>query len=236
MIGFTDPCNVEFSFAMSVTRVHEDPRVTKPYSDAQWTAIGDLGRRVDADLAKHDVRLTQGGEPTFVSIDDMDGPEWNYAASSPKKRELAETLLHRLAGTFAKGGFLHMGQGKWYPGEPLPRWALGVYWRTDGKPLWRDPALIADTPHAGQSRHRDRAQRFATVLATALGARSCLRDHGARGRPASCWSTNRRCRRTSIRCRPISRSRASVRASRDCCSRVSTARPDSCCRCARSLR
>ena len=168
VIGFTDPCSVEFSFAMSVTRVHEDPRVTKPYGDAQWSAIGALGRRVDADLAKHDVRLTQGGEPTFVSIDDMDGPEWNYAASSPKKRELAESLLRRLADSFAPGGFPHMGQGKWYPGEPLPRWAVGVYWRTDGKPLWRDRTLIADTRAPGRA-DIAKAQRFAATLATGLG-------------------------------------------------------------------
>jgi uncharacterized protein (DUF2126 family) len=114
------------------------------------------------------VRLTQGGEPTFVSIDDMDGPEWNYAASSPRKRELAETLLRRLADSFAPGGFLHMGQGKWYPGEPLPRWAVGVYWRTDGKPLWRDRALIADTRAPGRA-DIPTAQRFAAALATGLG-------------------------------------------------------------------
>ncbi|MEO8305483.1 MAG: transglutaminase family protein [Betaproteobacteria bacterium] len=173
VIGFTDPCKVEFSFAMTVDRVHEDPRVTKPYTEAQWTAIGELGARVDADLAKHDVRLTQGGEPTFVSVDDMDGPEWNYAASSPKKHSLAETLLHRLAGTFAKGGFLHMGQGKWYPGEPLPRWALGVYWRTDGKPLWRDPTLFADGRTAGKTDIAT-GRQFATALATALGVDSAF--------------------------------------------------------------
>jgi len=168
VIGYTDPCNVDFSFAMTVTRVHEDPRVTRPYSAAQWDAIDALGRRVDDDLVQHDVRLTQGGEPTFVAIDDMDGPEWNYEALSPKKRELAETLLHRLAGRFAQGGFLHMGQGKWYPGEPLPRWAVGVYWRTDGKPLWRDPALLADTRVSG-SAGTATAQRFATTLAAGLG-------------------------------------------------------------------
>ncbi len=168
VIGFTDPCNVDFSFAMTVARVHEDPRVTKPYTDAQWAAIDSLGERVDRDLAANDVRLTQGGEPTFISIDDMDGPEWNYAALSPKKRELAETLLRRLARAFAPGSFLHQGQGKWYPGEPLPRWAIGAWWRTDGKPLWRNPALIADTRSAG-SADIAIAQRFATALASGLG-------------------------------------------------------------------
>src|SRR4030095_7314807 len=151
VIGFTDPCQVDFSFSMSVTRVHEDPRVTKPYSDAQWAAIDALGRRVDADLATHDVRLTQGGEPTFVSIDDMDGAEWNYTALSPRKRELGETLLRRLAQRFGPGGFLHTGQGKWYPGEPLPRWALGTYWRADGQPMWSNAELIADTRAAGSA-------------------------------------------------------------------------------------
>jgi uncharacterized protein (DUF2126 family)/transglutaminase-like putative cysteine protease len=167
VIGFTDPCSVEFSFAMSATRIHEDPRVTKPYSDAAWAAIDALGQRVDADLARHDVRLTQGGEPTFVSIDDMDGPEWNYTALSPMKRELAETLLRRLAADFAPGGFLRIGQGKWYPGEPLPRWALGVYWRVDGKPMWRDESLLADTRRAGGT-GVETARRFATMLAEML--------------------------------------------------------------------
>ena len=168
VIGFTDPCEVSFDFAMSVTRVHEDPRVTKPYTEAQWESICDLGRRIDTELARDDVRLTQGGEPTFVSIDDMDGPEWNYTALSPKKRELAEALLHRLAGRFAGDGFIHQGQGKWYPGEPLPRWALGCYWRTDGKPLWKDGARLADTRAAGSSTLDD-ARRLAVALAACLG-------------------------------------------------------------------
>ena len=168
VIGYTDVCAAEFAVEMHVTRVHEDPRVSKPYSDVQWAAIQALGRRVDGDLARHDVRLTQGGEPTFVSIDDMDGPEWNHTALSPKKRELAEALLRRLAARFATGGLLHDGQGKWYPGEPLPRWALGVYWRVDGKPLWRDPALTADTRTPGGT-DTAAAQRYAAALAANLG-------------------------------------------------------------------
>jgi len=168
VIGYTDPCNVDFDFAMQVARVHEDPRVTKPYSDAQWAAIDALGEAVDVDLAAHDVRMTQGGEPTFVSVDDMDGPEWNYAATSEKKRQLAEALLKRLGARFARGGLLHYGQGKWYPGEPLPRWALGVYWRGDGEALWRDAALLADTGAPG--RHGlPEARALATGLAAALG-------------------------------------------------------------------
>ena len=168
VIGFTDVCETRFEFAMSVTRVHQDPRVTKPYDDAQWSAIVALGRQIDRDFVHHDVRLTQGGEPTFVAIDDTDGPEWNYTALSQKKRELGESLLRRLAARFAPGGFLHDGQGKWYPGEPLPRWALGIWWRTDGIPLWRDPALIADTRDAGTA-GIDAAMRIANSLAIKLG-------------------------------------------------------------------
>jgi uncharacterized protein (DUF2126 family)/transglutaminase-like putative cysteine protease len=168
VIGFTDRCNTEFGVAMQVTRVHEDPRVTKPYTEAQWRAIDALGDAVDLELATHDVRLTQGGEPTFVSIDDMDGPEWNFTADSPRKRALAENLFRRLARHFAHGGLLHDGLGKWYPGEPLPRWALGVFWRSDGEPLWRDPELLADTSVAGAATIDD-AWQFARTLADRLG-------------------------------------------------------------------
>ena len=127
-----------------MTRIHEDPRVTKPYTDAQWRDILALGDRVDTELAAGDVRLTMGGEPTFVSIDDMDGEEWNTAATGPAKRRLAGALLRRLRDSFAPGGLLHFGQGKWYPGESLPRWAFTCFWRTDGLPLWRDAALLAE--------------------------------------------------------------------------------------------
>jgi uncharacterized protein (DUF2126 family)/transglutaminase-like putative cysteine protease len=173
VIGYTDVCQVEFGFAMSVTRVHEDPRVTKPFSEAQWQAIDALGEQVDRDLAAHDVRLTQGGEPTFVSVDDMEGAEWNYTALSPTKRKLGETLLKRLRARFAPKGFVHFGQGKWYPGEPLPRWALGLVWRTDGEPLWQHDDLIADTTTPGKMTLAA-AKTFGERLAVALGLPASL--------------------------------------------------------------
>ncbi|MCB0169363.1 MAG: transglutaminase family protein, partial [Anaerolineae bacterium] len=121
--GYTDPCEViEFHFDNSVRRVHEDPRVTKPYTEIQWAAINALGQQVDASLTAGDVRLTMGGEPTFVSIDDMEAAEWNTAADGPHKRKLAGNLIRRLQNTFGKGGVRYYGQGKWYPGEQLPRW------------------------------------------------------------------------------------------------------------------
>ena len=142
--GFTDIAEVTFQHEMTVTRIHEDPRVTKPYSDEDWLKIDALGHQVDKDLKKQDVRLTQGGEPTFVSIDNMDGPEWNTQAHGEQKRALAGKLALKLKAHFAQGGLLHYGQGKWYPGEPLPRWAINMYWRIDGKPIWRDASLFAD--------------------------------------------------------------------------------------------
>ena len=136
--------------------------MNSPYSEAQWRAINALGRRVDVGLTAFDVRLTQGGEPTFVAAGGGDALEWNYSALGPDKRRLAEQLLHRLQARFAPGGFMHFGQGKWYPGEPLPRWALCVFWRRDGKPLWQDPALIAGG--AGATRHdATHARRLITL-------------------------------------------------------------------------
>ena len=168
IIGAVDPCETQFEFNMSVTRIHEDPRVTQPYTPAQWQDIDQLGKRVDAELAAGDVRLTQGGEPTFVSIDDMDGAEWNITALSPKKWTLAEQLAWRLKQRYAPGAVVFYGQGKWYPGEPLPRWAIGIYWRKDGQPVWKNPALIADDAARATATTED-ARRFAHGVAHALG-------------------------------------------------------------------
>ena len=166
--GATDECEVEFSFHNRVQRIHEDPRVTKPYSEDQWKTILALGRKVDADLTADDVRLTLGGEPTFVSIDDMESPQWNDAALGQHKRELAGDLLLRLWQRFAPGGLLHFGQGKWYPGEPVPRWSLNCFWRVDDEPLWRDPELLArDGTDYGHGPAE--ARQFGARLARRLG-------------------------------------------------------------------
>jgi uncharacterized protein (DUF2126 family) len=142
--GAVDECKSDFSFEMGVARFYESPRVTLPYSEKQWQSIESLGHAIDADLQRADARLTMGGEPTFISIDDPDGPEWNFTAVSHKKRILSGELIKRLRKRFAPGSLLHYGQGKWYPGEQLPRWALACYWRKDGVPIWKDDSLIAD--------------------------------------------------------------------------------------------
>ncbi|MCE9556445.1 MAG: transglutaminase family protein, partial [Planctomycetes bacterium] len=152
---------------LSITRVHEDPRVTKPYTEEQWASIETLGREIDQRLEQGGARLTQGGEPTFVSIDDMQGPEWTIAALGESKRKLAGQLLHRLNHRFATGGLLHHGQGKWYPGEQLPRWALSCWWRKDGQPIWRTPELLADPTMPGDQAY-PQAERFAQRLAERL--------------------------------------------------------------------
>ncbi len=141
--GAHEPAEVTFGFHMGVTRIRETPRVTKPYSDETWQDILASGRAIDGRLVAGDVRLSMGGEPTFVAAGDMDGAEWNTAAVGPTKRRYAEDLVRRLQARFAPGGFLHYGQGKWYPGEQLPRWAFALYWRQDGQPLWHNPDLVA---------------------------------------------------------------------------------------------
>jgi uncharacterized protein (DUF2126 family)/transglutaminase-like putative cysteine protease len=166
--GAVDKSEVTFDFAMSVSRIYESPRVTYPYTDAQWAKIDALGDKIDAILRDRDVRLTMGGEPTFLSIDDMDGPEWNTAAMGPHKRRLAEALIKRLWSHYGAGGFIHYGQGKWYPGESLPRWAFSVLWRRDGQPIWHNPALLADISHPGTRTVAD-ADRFARRLSQHLG-------------------------------------------------------------------
>ncbi len=166
--GALEMCQVDFVHTMRVTRIHEDPRSTRPYPEDVWTKIHDLGFQVDREIQESSIHLTMGGEPTFVSNTDMDADEWNTAAVGPTKKLKALELLHRLRRKWAPGSLLHMGQGKWYPGESLPRWALGCYWRKDGRPLWKDPTLLADDDR-DYGFGPDQAKALMQAVTTVLG-------------------------------------------------------------------
>ncbi|MBR0753430.1 transglutaminase family protein [Bradyrhizobium jicamae] len=166
--GGHDKAEVDFSFRMEVKRIRETPRVTKPYTEEIWSDILAAGHAVDERLVAGDVRLTMGGEPTFVAADDMEGAEWNTAAVGPNKRRYADDLVRRLERRFAPGALLHYGQGKWYPGEQLPRWAFALYWRSDGQPLWEDKSLLVRETAATAATSTD-AERFMAGLCNQLG-------------------------------------------------------------------
>jgi uncharacterized protein (DUF2126 family)/transglutaminase-like putative cysteine protease len=161
--GMTDVCEVTFEYKNEVFRIHEDPRVTKPYTEEQWAMIMGLGSQVDEALVNHDVRLTMGGEPTFVSVDDMEAKEWNTTADGPHKRELGAQLIKRLKDSFGPGGLIHKGQGKWYPGEPLPRWQYSAFWRKDNAPVWKNDNLL-DLDDSASDYSIDDAERFVSEL------------------------------------------------------------------------
>lgn len=169
--GMAEAVKTEFHFENKVTRIEETPRVTKPYTEEQWQAIMSVGEQVDREMQEHDLRLTMGGEPTFVAIDNTDAPEWNSAADGQHKRALANVLFHKLKNEFGQGALMQYGQGKWYPGEPLPRWKLACYWRKDGQPIWREDQLLADLSKDYGLTHAD-AERFIRQLSTELGLSS----------------------------------------------------------------
>ncbi len=166
--GGTEPCESRMEHEMNVARIHESPRTTLPYTEDAWEKILASGREIDSELRSMDVRLTMGGEPTFISMDDLDGDEWNTAAQGPTKRILSDKLIKRLREKFAPGGLLFYGQGKWYPGEELPRWSLACYWRKDGEPIWSNVSLIADES-TDYGFGATEAERFAKSLAENFG-------------------------------------------------------------------
>ena len=176
--GLVEKSEVEFKHTMKVTRTFESPRVTLPYTPSQWSAIDALGERVDARLNAMDVRLTQGGEPTFVATENRDAGEWNIDALGPTKREYAMRLLPKLVARYGANGFVHFGQGKWYPGEPLPRWALSMLWRVDGEPCVADASVFEDdfSDEKDSIRARKAAHGIddASHLISQIAARLCI--------------------------------------------------------------
>ncbi len=163
--GTSSETAIDFRYENNVTRVQDDPRSTKPYSDKQWSEILALGETVDSRLAERNVRLTIGGEPTFVSATDSESDQWNTAADGKDKRQKADELARRLAKEFGHGTLLQKTQGKWYPGEELPRWQYNLIWRKDGKKLWSDPALLNENKKTSTV---ETAKKFADELSKQL--------------------------------------------------------------------
>jgi uncharacterized protein (DUF2126 family)/transglutaminase-like putative cysteine protease len=141
--GTVEAAQVDFCYSVSVRRLNDAPRTSKPFTEEDWAQVVRVAHRVDGDLAAQDVRLTMGGEPTFVGIDEPDSPQWNIDALGTLKRTRGLNLIQSLRARTAPGGLLHYGQGKWYPGEELPRWALSCFWRADGVSVWENIDLIA---------------------------------------------------------------------------------------------
>ena len=121
---------------------------------------------------------------TCVSIDDPDGAEWNTAALGPDKRRLSAELFQRMRKQYAPQGLVHFGQGKWYPGEQLPRWSLNCYWRRDGQAIWHNDALIADEQqdYGADGRVRLEYRDFAFIGEESFDAAVCARCAEGQGR------------------------------------------------------
>jgi uncharacterized protein (DUF2126 family) len=158
-------------YSISIRRLNDASRLSKPFTEEAWLRVEDLAHRVDADLEAQDVRLTMGGEPTFVGIDETESAQWNIDALGPMKRTRGLVLIRGLREKLASGGLLHYGQGKWYPGEPLPRWAFSCCWRADGVPVWENIDLIARETAAEDENYKfgvADAFRFIEALARRL--------------------------------------------------------------------
>ncbi|MEI9902951.1 MAG: transglutaminase family protein [Asticcacaulis sp.] len=156
----------------------------------EWRAIDALGEKVDQRLMEGDVRLTMGGEPTFVSLDDRLGDEWHFTALSDEKKRLGYDLFQRLSGRFATGALAQHAQGKWYPGEILPRWAMNMFWRRDEKPVWLDAKLLAD-PEAKGKLKPAAARDFLARLADVLGVGSAMVIDAYEDIPYQLWKEQR---------------------------------------------
>ena len=165
--GTAERASTDFSYEMSVRRLNDSRPRTQGDAQEQWLRIRQVAHRVDADFEARDVRLTMGGEPTYVGIDEPESPQWNIDALGDDKRTRGLALIQALREKMAPGGLLHYGQGKWYPGEQLPRWALSCFWRVDGVPVWEDVKLVALENHDYGFKATD-ALRFMRALTRRL--------------------------------------------------------------------
>jgi uncharacterized protein (DUF2126 family) len=99
---------------------------------------------VENRLTDMGVVLTMGGEPTYVSAT-PDGGEWNNDAMGPEKLGVARRMAAELIREEMPGALAMQVFGKWYPGEPLPRWNI-LLLHAEGNELWTgtDRLLLDD--------------------------------------------------------------------------------------------
>lgn len=167
--GTVEPAGVEFTYGITVRRLDEAPSLTSPFSQHDWNKIRGLAHNLDRDLKAQDVRLTMGGEPTFVGLDKAESAQWNLEALGPQKRSAGLRLIRCIRQRTAPGGLLHFGQGKWYPGEPVPRWAFHCISRKDGVPVWENGDLFA-LESKNDAYGNTEAYAFLQALSRRLGA------------------------------------------------------------------
>jgi uncharacterized protein (DUF2126 family) len=129
--------------------------------------IFELGQQADAIFAAHDLIVTQGGEPTFVP-ENPTLPEWNTAALGAEKLFYARRFARHLVPVLLPGAVVFQSFGKQYPGEPLPRWRVGLYRSRSGPPVWNDLShLRLDQGDVPQVTHKV-ALQFVIALADEL--------------------------------------------------------------------
>ena len=184
---------------MKVERIWEAPRVTKPYTEEQWARDRELGpRRSMRSCWRGDVRLTMGGEPTFVSVDDPDGAEWNTAALGPNKRRLAIELFNRLKRSTRRRACRISARASGIRASSCRAGRSTASGAATASRSGSNPALFADETQdrgvdgrRGQriSRRRRRAARRARRSTCSPRTKTCSTTCGA----------SAACRRTSIR-------------------------------------
>ncbi len=181
----------DVQFHTRVTRLGHEVRPTAPFTEEAWRSLVDAGARTDEALRAMGVALTIGGEPTFNSRLHPERPEWNGDALGPTKWSQGLAFARAIQRRLQPGGAMLLRQGKSYPGETLPRWALELIARTDGRAIWRDlprhrtdRGQLADVAHDAQpgvARGRDDAALLphAATLAHAIAERLALSGYVA---------------------------------------------------------
>ena len=111
------------------------------------SCIHQIADAVAKRLEKNGLKLTIGGEPSYVPLV-PDGAEWNVTAIGPDKLRYAYALAAELATHTQPGALVVWSPGKSYPGEVNPRWALHIVWNCDGTPMAAKPVAQSAKPKA----------------------------------------------------------------------------------------